>query len=115
MFPFKSPRKAAQQAREEQLRQAASDAWKTERVVLDNSARLAEKYDDVANSLAAVELRLERALKACKGYRVELARRDRLIRSQQGKLDDLLGFNAPAVRDGARWQQRRPDKPGVSA
>ncbi|THA56138.1 hypothetical protein [Streptomyces sp. A1136] len=62
--------------------------------------------------------RRERLVRACASYRAELAanrltiaRKDRRIAQLQGQLDDLLGLNSEQVQAGARWQQRRPDKP----
>lgn len=38
------------------------------------------------------------------------AEQKRANRLQQ-RLDDALGLNTPAMADGARWQERRQDKP----
>lgn len=87
---------------------------------LDASERRREQQAAVINDLrhlldgqphtSATAMRLERALRACVGYRRELASQARLIRDQQRQLDQLLGMDNPKVLAGAAWQQRRPDK-----
>jgi hypothetical protein len=69
----------------------------------------------------AVERRL-RLVRACARYRAELnkqqasheaalARQQRRADQLQARLDEALGLNSDQVMAGARWQQRRPDKP----
>ncbi|MFD4936317.1 hypothetical protein [Streptomyces virginiae] len=80
----------------------------------------------------AVERR-NRLVQACARYRAELAAQrtqhaaelaaqriqhaaalaaqQRRIDYLQEQVDEVLGLNSEQVRAGARWQQRRPDKP----
>ena len=85
--------------REQRLLQQAA-------VIRDLRARL-----DGRPSVTGTALRLERAIRACAGYRAELANQSRLIRNQQRQLDQLHGLNTPPVLAGAHWQQPRSDKP----
>lgn len=48
--------------------------------------------------------RLERALRGCARYRRQLA-------ALQWEFDDAFGLHHPAVIAGAKWQERRQDKP----
>lgn len=61
--------------------------------------------------------RLDRILRACARYRQEAAVLQRRIRHLEARLDDAMGLNQAGVAEGARWQERRHDKPrqGVSA
>ncbi|MFD9369617.1 hypothetical protein ACFWA6_18260 [Streptomyces sp. NPDC060020] len=66
--------------------------------------------------------RRDRLAKACRRYRAELAeqraahhkalaRLERRANLLQEQLDEVLGMNSEQVMAGARWQQRRSDKP----
>ncbi|MFD7100793.1 hypothetical protein [Streptomyces xanthophaeus] len=63
-----------------------------------------------------------RLAEACRRYRAELAaqraahqeelaRSERRAQQLQEQLDEGFGLNSEAVRAGARWQERRHDKP----
>lgn len=96
-------------ARVDAYAEAARESHRVERAALDNSGRIAEKFTALDDSAIALEDRLARVLRACLGYRAELARRGRRIRHLEARLDNLLGLDAPAVAAGAQWQDRRPD------
>ncbi|MHC5259869.1 hypothetical protein ACYSUO_18485 [Streptomyces sp. UC4497] len=55
---------------------------------------------------AAAESSAEHYVQADEARAAAVRRADQL----QARLDDALGLNSTAVTDGARWQQRRPDK-----
>lgn len=60
--------------------------------------------------LTVIRTRLDRALRACARYRdaeSKLARQNALL---QNSYDHAVGLDSPAIEDGARWQERRPDK-----
>ena len=61
--------------------------------------------------------RLDRVLRACATYRQETAVLKRQVRHLEDRLDDAVGMNQAGITEGARWQERRHDKPrqGVSA
>lgn len=100
-------------ARTETFRKAELNARRTVQTLVGNSARAAEQFVDADDRTNAVEHRLDRALKACARYRAALRKSEKQARDLQARLDDLLGLNTPGVLDGARWQERRTDKPKV--
>lgn len=57
--------------------------------------------------------RRERLIKVIARYRRELDRKDRRINHLQEQLDEVLGLNSDAVRQGEKWQERRHDKIGA--
>lgn len=89
----------------------ARGAREVQRAALGNAARIAEKFVDLDGSVNGLEKRLDRALRACVGYRATIRKRDNRIAALEARLDDLLGLNQPAIRDGVLWQERRTDKP----
>ncbi|MEU4348273.1 hypothetical protein [Streptomyces sp. NPDC023838] len=48
---------------------------------------------------------------AASRHRAELAAKDRRIAALQRRLDDATGLSNPSLDAGARWQERRADKP----
>lgn len=92
------------QARADMYAENARDARKVQRAALDNAAKIAEKFVDADDRTNTVEKQLDEAKAA-------IADRDRRIERLQARLDDALGLNTPGVLSGARWQERRSDRP----
>lgn len=91
-------------ARADAYAEAARDNRRVQKAALDNTRHIAAQYVGLDN-------RLTRTVKACARYRAELAIRNRRIRHLEQRLDNLLGLDTPEIEAGARWQERRPDKP----
>jgi hypothetical protein len=127
-------------ARVEMYREAADDARKVQRAALTTNARIAEQVVDTTGlrdrlakseqgrrnlmgllehhrDMGALGLlrksgdRLDRALRACARYRADNARLTRQVATLQGRLDNAVGLDAPSLDLGAKWQERRTDKP----
>ncbi|MBP8536116.1 hypothetical protein [Streptomyces sp. MK37H] len=61
-----------------------------------------------------LKTRLENMRAAVRKYRKEMDGQARLIRNQNGLLDQFYGLDTPAIAAGEQWQQRRHDRlPGV--
>lgn len=92
------------------------DADTAARRVHARNQRLLEQLEDAREAqqqhagTRPLTARLNRALRACARYRIQVAARERMIRTQQKQLDAALGLNEPEITAGANWQKRRVDK-----
>lgn len=80
----------------------------------EGDARAAHHAMRTAARLYAAENtaeRLARALRACARSRAAESRLARHAAHLQERLDHAVGLDSSAYDAGARWQERRPDKP----
>lgn len=118
MFGSKQRRLDRQQKRINNLVDELRKSRKLQATFQNNTKRIAQSYAEAHDGGLTLQTRLDRALRACAGYRAELTASDRVIRGQQKRLDESLGYDSATDRvleAGVRWQERRHDKPTAPA
>ncbi|MFI8104740.1 hypothetical protein [Streptomyces sp. NPDC086023] len=104
MFGSKS-RKITDLTRALRLRTAERDAAKADARAAAYAARKAARLYAAQDTAE----RLARALRACAGYRAELAAARRYAASLEARPDNAVGLDHPDIDAGAKWQDRRRD------
>lgn len=88
----------------EQLVDQRDAAEQDARTYLAASKQTAAKYTDSDDRVVALQRELA-------DTRARLERVSRRADRLQAQYDDAVGLNSSAISDGARWQERRHDKP----
>lgn len=96
-------------ARTDTSAQAKRDAETTTHAALASTKKIGELYVASEDRIRELEQQLARAKATT--YTDELAAKDRLIARLQAAYDNAVGLDAPVLDAGARWQERREDKP----
>jgi chromosome segregation ATPase len=72
--------------------------------LLELGRRLSRLTESDPQYAASLEQRLARALRACAGYRAELAAEGRRVRRLQARVDDAVGLHYGHIEDSRKWQ-----------
>lgn len=87
----------------------------TYRVAEQQARTMAAALVGSATRASLMEHRLRRAVLVIVRLRHERAALERQLAALQFRYDTAVGLDSPALDEGARWQERRPDKPQAVA